>query len=117
LAWRLLQYDGTVDSLLGSLGVKAEARVKRDLRKLELQGNELRGPHTDSLGHDLFELRTPHDGLAYRHIFMYRGSDIVILLSFVKKTQKTPKNELELAKKRKKVVSSGMVALEQVTIH
>ncbi|WP_230459839.1 type II toxin-antitoxin system RelE/ParE family toxin [Sansalvadorimonas verongulae] len=33
-----------------------------------------------------------------------KGQDIIILNSFVKKTQKTPKKELDLAKKRMKEV-------------
>lgn len=97
--------------------MKAEARVKRDLQKLATEGNRLRGPHTDSLGHGLFELRTQHDGNIFRHIFMYYMSDIVIVLSFIKKSQKIPKNILKLAKDRRAEILSGEAKGEQATIH
>lgn len=99
--WRLLQCDGRVDVFLAEIGVAAEARVLRDLRRLEEKGYQLRLPHTDSLGDGLFELRTRHAGMIYRNIFMFIDGDIVILDSFIKKTQKTPKHNLDAAKERR----------------
>lgn len=52
------------------------------------------------IGHDLFEIRVREDG-AYRSIYSYERSRIVILSAFRKKAQKTPKREIEKALKRR----------------
>ncbi|MEO5353114.1 MAG: type II toxin-antitoxin system RelE/ParE family toxin [Magnetococcus sp. XQGC-1] len=40
--------------------------------------------------------------LSYRDWFTVLGRDMVLLHAFAKKTQKTPENALELARKRKR---------------
>lgn len=57
-------------------------------------------PLVDSLGRGLWEVRsTITDGIA-RVIFYVQGSQMVLLHGFVKKTQKTPKQDIDLALKR-----------------
>ena len=51
----------------------------------------------------LYEIRIKLSSNIYRVIcFFDRGNLVVLLNGFVKKTQKTPKNEIELAEKLKK---------------
>jgi len=45
------------------------------------------------------------EGIGRSLYCMMKGQEIVILHSFIKKTQKTPKKELDLAKKRMKEVN------------
>ena len=67
---------------------------------LEESGNELREPFTKSLGDGIFELRTiSGTNLSRSLFFSYINKKIVITNGFIKKTQRTPRNEIELAKK------------------
>ncbi len=59
-----------------------------------------------SLGDKLWELRlTGKDGIARAIYVTASGQRVVIVRIFVKKTQKTPPRELELARQRAKEVS------------
>jgi phage-related protein len=58
-------------------------------------------PLVDSLGDGLREVRSTHDKVEYRVIFMLDGNTMVLLHGFVKTTQKTRKIDIEAARKRK----------------
>lgn len=58
-----------------------------------------------SLGDKLWELRiTGKDGIARAVYVTAEGQRVVVVLVFIKKTQKTPRHELELARQRAKEV-------------
>ena len=59
-------------------------------------------PLVDSLGDGLWEVRSRLDNRIARTLFAMVDQEIVLLHGFIKKQQKTPQDELELAKKRKK---------------
>ncbi len=64
-------------------------------------------PLVRKLEKNLWEVRTPiTDGIA-RITFTVIGHQMVLLHGFIKKSQKTPKNELELARKRLKLVEES----------
>lgn len=51
----------------------------------------------------IFELRTKFNGNIYRVFFIFDGDKIVVLFNgFQKKTQRTPSNEINKAKRIKK---------------
>src|ERR1035438_8452306 len=59
-------------------------------------------PLVDNLGDGIWEIRSRlHDRIA-RTLFAVVDEEIVLLHGFIKKQRKTPRNELDLAKKRKK---------------
>jgi phage-related protein len=62
-------------------------------------------PLVGSLGNGLWEVRSRLENSIARVIFMIDGSTMVLLHGFIKKTQKTPKHELDLAIKRKNLLS------------
>ncbi|SMN00001.1 hypothetical protein, phage-related [uncultured Candidatus Thioglobus sp.] len=72
---------------------------------IEKYGANLGKPHTQYLGSKLFEIRAKgREGIG-RSIFCYEDNktkEIIILRSFIKKTQKTPKQEITIALKRQK---------------
>ena len=71
-------------------------------RMLEF-GPHLGLPHTDAFGGGLFELRLKGaEGIARVFFCTMVEQEIVMLHSFIKKTQKTPEKELKLAKQRMK---------------
>jgi len=68
-------------------------------------GPNLRMPHSRAMGGGLFELR-PHgrEGIGRTFYCFVVGQRVVILHAFIKKTQGTPRQELELARKRMKEI-------------
>jgi phage-related protein len=64
-------------------------------------------PVCRSLGKGLYEIRSDlTKGRIARVIFCVTGQRMVLLHGFIKKTQKTPKKDLDLALKRMKEVTS-----------
>jgi phage-related protein len=60
-------------------------------------------PLVDSLGEGLREVRSTHDKVEYRVIFMLDGNTMILLHGIVKTTQKTRKTDIETARKRKAI--------------
>ena len=58
-------------------------------------------PLVDNLGDGIWEVRSRLDNRIARTLFAVIDQEIVLLHGFIKKQQKTPQDELELAKKRK----------------
>lgn len=59
-------------------------------------------PLVDNLGDSIWEVRSRLDSRIARTLFVMVDQEIVLLHGFIKKQQKTPPNELELARKRKR---------------
>ena len=59
-------------------------------------------PLVDNLGDGVWEVRSRLDNCIARTLFALVNQEIVLLHGFIKKQQKTPADELDLAKKRKK---------------
>jgi phage-related protein len=63
-------------------------------------------PLVRKLEKNLWEVRTPMTHAMARIIFTVTGNQMVLLHGFIKKSQKTPKGELEIARKRLKLVEN-----------
>lgn len=62
-------------------------------------------PYTKALGEGLFEIRAKgREGIGRSFFCTLKGKEVVILHSFIKKMQKTPKKELKMARNRLKEV-------------
>jgi len=60
------------------------------------------------MGDGLYEVRTDLDDKRIaRVLFFFKNGKMVLLHGYIKKTQKTPKLDLDLAKKRRKEVDNG----------
>lgn len=91
-----------LDSILAVKDVKLRAKIFRSLKLLETFGNRLGEPDTAYLRDGLFELRTKHGSNIFRCIYFYgNGKIIVVTNGFVKKSQKTPSSEIDIALRRK----------------
>jgi phage-related protein len=65
----------------------------------------LGAPHTEAFGEGLFELRLKGaDGIARVFFCTLIGRRIVMLHAYVKKTQKAPLREIDIARKRMKEI-------------
>ena len=84
-------------------GIRARY-IALTLRMVEY-GPNLGMPHTEALGGGLFEIRAKgREGIGRAFYCALKGQRLVILHEFVKKSQKTPKRELRLARKRMKEI-------------
>lgn len=92
-----------VNDFILSLDIKIRAKLVGLIKVLEEKGVELREPYSKHLDDVMFELRCKQGTNAIRVLyFFYVGKRIVVTNGFVKKTQKTPKKEIKLAKARRK---------------
>ncbi len=79
---------------------KMQAKIVMELDLLEEYGNGLEGKYTKHLVDGIFELRVKFASDITRILYFFHiGKRIVLTNGFVKKTQKTPVREIELAKK------------------
>ena len=91
-----------VSDFLDSLDGKMAAKLVGLMEILEEKGTELRHPYSSSLGEGIFELRCKQGSNITRALyFFYYGRRIIVTNGFVKKTQKTPRSEIKLAKERR----------------
>ena len=91
-----------------ALPVAIRARYFQLIDRIEHHGPNLGMPHTRSMGDGLFEMRMKgREGIGRALFCSVVGQRIVILHSFVKKTQKTPKRELDKAIQRMKEVKAN----------
>ena len=94
--------DGTkpVAEFIMGLTDKLKAKTLRSIQLLQEVGPLLREPDSKSLGNGIFELRVQQKNDAARILYFFFDEKRIILTNgFVKKTQKTPPDEIEKAKK------------------
>jgi len=71
-------------------------------------GPDLKMPHSKAMGDGLFELRAKgKEGIGRAFFCFMKGKRIVILHTFIKKTQTTPHRDLDKARQRMKEVKNG----------
>jgi len=71
-------------------------------------GPDLGMPHTRAMGDGLYELRLKAaEGISRVFYCTMVGKKIMVLHQFIKKTDKTPNRELELARRRMKEVKNA----------
>ncbi len=74
------------------------ARFLRYAERMERYGPDLGMPHTRAMGEGLFELRLKvAEGIVRVFYCTLVGRRIVMLHQFIKKSEKTPRKELEIA--------------------
>jgi phage-related protein len=79
---------------------KAFARLIVDLEVLGAEGLRSQQVTVRPMGDKLWELKRQYDGIQYRIFFCIYKSAIWLLHSIEKTSAKTPKDDLDLAKKR-----------------
>jgi len=106
--WTVTYYNEDVEQEVFALPRGILARYLRYVELMEKHGLELRSPHSESMGGGLFELRPKGpEGIGRVFYCTAKGTTIVVLHSIVKKTQKTPKKDLDIARRRMKEVKNG----------
>ena len=106
--YTIAYYSSTVEKQILELPDTLAARYVVLTRRMLAIGPHLTEPHTKAMGDGLFELRLKGaEGIARVFFCTLIGKRIVMLHSFVKKTNRTPKRELETAHIRLKEVKHG----------
>ena len=102
MSWRVEILNEIVAAEIAGLPADMQARFLRLAGRIAATGLEsLSGPHVKHLEGKLWELRlTGRDGIARALYVTAIGRRIVVVRAFVKKTQKTPRAEIELALRR-----------------
>jgi phage-related protein len=102
--WSFSTLNDTVTQELEKLPADVRARFTKVSDLIERFGPQKVGmPHTRSLGDKLWEIRASgKDGISRGIYVAVKDKKVVVLRVFVKKTQKTPKKEIDIAKKRAK---------------
>jgi phage-related protein len=86
------------EEFLRSLDHKMRAKALGDLEILRDMGHRLREPYSRHLGNGVFELRTRIAKDTIRvFYFFFAGDKVVLTNGFVKKSQKTPRREIDKA--------------------
>jgi len=79
---------------------KMQVKLYRTLQLLEIKGNELREHYSKKLTSNIFEIRVKFSSNISRVLYFFvLNKKIILTNGFIKKTQKTPKREIEIAEK------------------
>lgn len=92
------------EAFINSLDDKMAAKIFRLLIMISNNGPELREPYSKHLDDGIFELRAKFSSNITRVLyFFFAGNKVIITNGFIKKTQKTPKVEIDKAKTMRKI--------------
>jgi|SRR3989338_180849 len=101
----VVMFSSKVEDFIFDLERSARANSFRYLKLLEDHGNDLGFPRSRKLTNDVYELRVKGD-IAVRLLYTFQNGKAVVLHGFIKKTNKTPKHELEVAISRLRYLQS-----------
>ncbi|MBA4210827.1 MAG: hypothetical protein C0454_14985 [Parvibaculum sp.] len=106
MRWTVETLDARVDEEFEALPASLRARMLRLMEMVETVGlDRMREPHLRHVEGKLWELRAKGaDGIARGLYVTATGRRVVILHLFVKKSQKTPRAALEIARERMRKV-------------
>ena len=101
-------YSENVQADIMGLPETLAARFLNLADRMKIVGANLGEPHTKAFGNGLFELRIKgSEGIARVFYCTLVNRRIMMLHSFVKKTQKTPPRELRIAENRLKEIKNA----------
>ena len=106
MRWTVETFGPAVDAEIEALPVSLRARLLRLVEMLEAIGLErMREPHVKHVEGKLWELRAKAaEGIARGLYVAVSGRRVVVLHVFVKKSQKTPRTAMEIARDRMRQV-------------
>ena len=108
MSYSILYYSEQVQKDIMNLPDTLQARYIGLTQRMLVYGPNLGLPHTDAFGGGLFELRLKGvEGIARVFFCTMVKQEIIMLHSFIKKTQKTPNRELNIAKLRIKELKNA----------
>ncbi len=106
MAWKVQFLDSSVQASLSGLPRDVRASFERIVHLIESHGIEkMREPYVKHLEGPVWEMRMRgRDGIARAAYVTAREKRVVVIHVFEKKTQKTPRRDIEVALRRAKEV-------------
>ena len=105
---RVSFYSSVLQKEILQLPAGLVARFLRYAERMEIYGPDLGMPHTRAMGAGLFELRLKAaEGIARVLYCTLSNRGIVMLHQFVKKSEKTPRKALDIARRRMREVKDA----------
>lgn len=104
--WTIVFYqtargERPVLEFIESLDERTQARLRRGIEELRVRNVQASFPLVRQIEGKLWELREESQTNIYRlFYFLFTGRRIILLHAFQKKSQKTPRREIETAKRR-----------------
>ena len=107
MAWIVELFDDRVREEVEALPLDMKARFRRIVELIQGYGLEkVREPHVKHLEGTLWEMRMKgKDGISRAIYVTATGRRVVVVRVFVKKSQKTPRREIDVALERAKQVT------------
>ena len=120
--WELWEYASEYSDFLNQWEAtgnrKRVGKILYGVHRLRTDGNLLRGDFVEHLQRGVFELRIDQNKQAFRLLFFYRpGRKIYFVVCFEKKTRKTPKEQIDLALRRKSEIELDEALAHAVPHH
>ena len=97
--------DSPIKEFIKALSFDDRVKVFAYIGELKKQGNNLRRPLADYLGHGIYELRPKANRVFY---FFFHKDSAVLVHAIIKKTDKVPQKDLELCIKRKAFIEESI---------
>ncbi len=108
MKWTVTFYNEKVENQTLALPAGILANLLHIIELVEEFGPSIGRPHTAPLGKGLFEIRAKGpEGIGRSLFCTIEGQELVILHTFIKKTQKIAKKHVELARKRMKELTDN----------
>ena len=108
MEWEISYYSEAIQEEILSFPPGIQARYIHLTERMKIYGANLGMPHTKPMKDGLFELRMKSkEGIGRVFYCTLVNQKIIMLHSFIKKTQKTPPKELKTAISRMKEVKSN----------
>ena len=101
MAWDIKYYNESVRRGIDAWPVGIRALYARITERMQTFGPNLGMPYTRPMGEGLFEIRAKgKEGIGRAFFCTIVGQEIIVLHAFIKKTAKTPRRELDIARRR-----------------
>ena len=108
MRWQVTFHSSNLEKEILALPAGFLARFLRYAERMEIYGPDLGMPHTRAMGKGLFELRLKSvERIARVFYCTVVARKIVMLHQFIKKSEKTPRRELDVARKRMKEMNDA----------
>jgi phage-related protein len=105
MIWKVTFFNARVEAQTLKFPAGILASFLHIAEMIESMGPSIGMPYIRSLGSGLYEIRAKgKEGIGRSVYCALKGREIVILHSFIKKSQKTPKKDMDLARKRLKEI-------------
>jgi phage-related protein len=108
MEWQIAYYSEVVQEAISALPPGIQARYVHLTERITAFGPDLGMPHTRAMGKGLFELRMKSkEGIGRVFFCTLPARRIMMLHAFIKKSARTPSNELKIARARMKEVKAN----------